>query len=214
MSTKSSPLHLYRPDDLTLPAAARNRPSTVRHRRGFTLVELVVTLAIIAIIATLGVPSFNATIKNNRLVAESNRLIAHIQLARSEAIKRNQVVSLCRSGNGSLCGNTDSRVYHQGWLVYADTDGRDDDYEVGEGDALVQIGEASPGGITIMSDTTGNRWLSFKSNGMLDENNRAARYILCADGVSTEAVPGRLVTITVSGQPRVSALAAGAGCTP
>ena len=55
---------------------------------GFTLIELMVTVAVLAIVLSLGVPSYRALIINNRLTAQANALVASINLARSEAIKR------------------------------------------------------------------------------------------------------------------------------
>lgn len=196
------------------PGSSRPTPGSglKARQRGLSLVEIVVTVALVAIVSTLGIPSFQTTIKNSRLVAETNRFVAHIQLARSEAVKRNRVVSICRSDDGQECGTSTARVYHQGWLVYMDTDGRDDDYEASNSDVLVQIGDPAAPGISIRSDIVGNSWLSFSANGMLDENGNTARYVLCADDESTALVPGRLVTISVAGQPRVTKLAAGASC--
>lgn len=56
--------------------------------KGFTLIELMVTVAVLAIVLSLGVPSFNSLIINNRLTTQANALVASINLARSEAIKR------------------------------------------------------------------------------------------------------------------------------
>lgn len=180
-------------------------------RRGFTLIELIVTIALVAIVATLGIPSFSATLNNNSLASEANRLVAHIQLARSEAIKRNRVVTLCRSGDGVRCGSgSGNRAYEAGWLLYADAAGRDDDYDSGA-DSLIQIGETAPPNITIRSNSIGNRWLSFSPNGMLAENGVAEYYFCDNDGSST-AVRGRKLTIDLSGQPYVSELAPAASC--
>ena len=77
---------------------------------GFTLVELIVTMAIAAIILTQAVPSFSTMISNNRLTTQTNDLVADINLARSEAIKRGLRVILCRTANpnavAATCGGT------------------------------------------------------------------------------------------------------------
>lgn len=192
--------------------ACRASGARRRRQRGLTLIELIVTLAIVAIVSTLGVPSFSTALKNSRLTTEVNRFVSHIQLARSEAVKRNRTATICRNGGQQSCGNSANASYHTGWLVYVDMSGRDDDYDPGDNDQLVQIGDAASSDITINSDQAGNRWLSFAPNGMLDENGQIARYVFCADNASTAAIPGRLVTISVSGQPRITKRAAGTAC--
>lgn len=74
-----------------------------RRSRGFTLVELAVTLAVIAIVVTLAIPAFTSLINGNRLTAQANELVADIQTARSEAVKRNQPVTLCPSTDNATC---------------------------------------------------------------------------------------------------------------
>jgi len=76
----------------------------MRKNHGFTLVELLVALALVAILATVAVPGFNRLITSNRLTSEANDLLSTITYARSEAIRRGTHVSLCRVtvGSGSV----------------------------------------------------------------------------------------------------------------
>lgn len=83
---------------------------------GFTLVELIVTLAIAAILMTVAIPGFSNFVKDNRLVAGTNRLVTSLAYARSEAVKRGTAVSMCSSANGSACGGT----WKDGWIVFTD----------------------------------------------------------------------------------------------
>jgi type IV fimbrial biogenesis protein FimT len=91
---------------------ARLRATADRHRAGFTLVELMVTLAVAAIMLTIAVPSFKHMMASSRLTTTANSLVGALNLARMEAIKRNDDTQFCgQSGNGSgslatACGNT------------------------------------------------------------------------------------------------------------
>lgn len=79
--------------------------------RGFTAVELVVTVAIVAILAALAVPSFNSMILGSRLTAGANDLVAALQLARMEAIRLNARVDVCPSTDGTTCSGSDWRRF-------------------------------------------------------------------------------------------------------
>ena len=90
--------------------------STIRAqvRHGFTLVEMVVTVAIVAILLGIAIPSYNETILNMKLTSYTNNLVASILLGRSEAIKRNALVSLCVSSSGTACT---AGGWQQGWIL-------------------------------------------------------------------------------------------------
>lgn len=77
--------------------------------RGFTLIELVVTLAVLAVLVTIAVPSFREMINRNRLVSGANEYIAVLHVAKSEAIRRNASVTVCPTTSGSACGGDDWR---------------------------------------------------------------------------------------------------------
>lgn len=72
--------------------------------RGFTLVELMVVLAVLALMIGIGVPAFNGIIQRNRLAAAANEFVSALQTARMEAVRRNRRAVLCPSTNGTSCG--------------------------------------------------------------------------------------------------------------
>ncbi|MVF21369.1 prepilin-type N-terminal cleavage/methylation domain-containing protein [Methylocaldum sp. BRCS4] len=89
------------------------------HENGFTLIELMVAVAVLAVTLTIGVPSFRETILNNRQTTQINELVADVGLARSEAIKRGIPVTLCkRNTSGNNCDS--SAAWADGWIIFSD----------------------------------------------------------------------------------------------
>lgn len=89
--------------------------------RGFTLVELLVTLAIAAILFTVGIPNLQDLIRNNRLTAATNAFVSSLNIARSEAIKQGRNATVCVSDTAiqNSCSGTN---WQKGWLVWVDSD--------------------------------------------------------------------------------------------
>lgn len=97
---------------------------------GMTLVELITAVAVALILMTVGIPLYQGLVANGALVAQTNQLVAALQLARSEAVKRVSTVSVCAVADASaadpVCAS--SAAWQQGWLVFLDANangGRD-----------------------------------------------------------------------------------------
>lgn len=88
----------------------------VTGQKGFTLIELMVTIAILAIVLTIATPSFNNIILSNRIDSVAQELHGSLQLARSEAVKRKERVRVCRS-NEALDDCAAGTDWSAGWLV-------------------------------------------------------------------------------------------------
>lgn len=84
--------------------------------RGFTLIELMIVVAVVAVLAVVAVPGLREFVQNNRLAAQSNEFLTSLALARSEALKRGQPVSVCHSADGASCGGS----WGDGWIVFTD----------------------------------------------------------------------------------------------
>lgn len=94
---------------------------------------MMVTVSVLGVLAAIAAPSFNNAILGNKLAAFANDFVGAAQLARSEAIKRNAVVHLCRSTDGASCAG--SGTFQQGWIVFHDAN---DDGVVDSGERVVQ----------------------------------------------------------------------------
>ena len=95
---------------------------TKKPSAGFTLIELMITLAIAVILITLAVPSFSLMIHNSKVTSTTNEFVSALNLARSEALKRSNNVTVCRSNsNFSACSTVTTENYTtNGWLVFPD----------------------------------------------------------------------------------------------
>ncbi len=86
-----------------------------RKTKGFTLFELIVTIAVAAIIVSFGVPGFTSIVQNNRAVTHTNDLVTALNLARSEATRRGAEVQVCPSDDAATCSATTD--WSDGWIV-------------------------------------------------------------------------------------------------
>ncbi|WP_455366421.1 GspH/FimT family pseudopilin [Kaarinaea lacus] len=93
----------------------------MKKQSGFTLIELMVVLAIAVFLITSAVPGFQAFIQNNRMSTTAHQFIVSVNLARSEAVKRGKQVSMCKSSDASTCTSNDG--WEQGWVVFVDENG-------------------------------------------------------------------------------------------
>ncbi len=110
--------------------------------RGFTLIELMITLAVAAILLTVGVPSFSEIIKNNRLTTEINELVTALNLGRTEAIKRGVSVTICKSNTGTSCAGN----WGNGWIVFVDDN---NDGTVDTGETILRVHDDLASGDTL-----------------------------------------------------------------
>jgi type IV fimbrial biogenesis protein FimT len=85
---------------------------------GFTMIEMLMTMAIAAILLSLAIPSFRYVTNSNRIASELNGLLGDLQLARAEAIKEGRTVTVCQSTDGATCTNSTS--WQGGWIVFSD----------------------------------------------------------------------------------------------
>ncbi len=138
---------------------AGHRISRIRvHSAGLSLIELIVALAVFALVTTLAVPNFRNFVQNNQMSASANNLMGSLALARSEAIKRNQQVSVCASNSQTSCTGVD---WNNGWIVFVDSDNPG---VVDGTDEIINVVQGLPGGMDLSST---DPYIQFKPNGSL-----------------------------------------------
>lgn len=170
--------------------------------RGFTLIELMVTIAVMAVLLGIAVPSFNDALLGNKLSSHANSLVASINMARSEAIKRNRRVTLCASADGATCAT--SGGWEQGWVVQYDADNNSCDAASPNWKGIYRQ-QALSSGLKI-SETDSKRTLCFEPTGV---GSTSATLTVCR---ATPSAGGqeRVVSITATGRASVKKTTAGA----
>lgn len=154
---------------------------------GLTLIELLVTISVLAIGLSIGVPSMSSLINNSRAATATNDFIAHLNFARSEAIKRGTEVTLCKTADPSaaspVCSTTAS--WHTGWLIFVDGNTLGTlDGTGATADKLLRIRQATASNINISGTTSFANSITYRPNGRLKDTDKGT------------------LTITVSGLER------------
>lgn len=174
---------------------ARDRAVPAAHlprSRGVTLLELMITLAVAAVLLGLAVPSFGGMWRDTQRAVAVNAFIHGIFLARSTAIVRKQVVSICRSSDGQTCSNQ-TADWQRGWIVFVNHD-RDDPPVRDQGEPLLSVQPGWERG-TI---TSNRRAYTFRPHQHRVVNGTV---VFCDGRGSTQA---RAIIINSVGRPRVA----------
>ena len=143
-----------------------------KFERGLTLIELMVTISIIAILMSLAVPSFQSMIASSNLTTATNDLINTLAQARSNAIRRGGRVTVCKSANGTQCVATGN--WEQGWIVFNDITksgtSANVDTVAGVTEAITFVAPAQPTGIVMNGNLS---YISYAADGQTKQMSGA-----------------------------------------
>jgi len=167
-------------------------------QRGITLVELLVTVSIVAILARVGIPSFQGALQSSRVSNATNALVGDLRLARSQAIRSGVMVVVCRSGNPEVASpvcNTGGD-WTTGWIMFED---RDRNGSFGAGDKLLRIQPAITA-VDALTERNNNARFEFTPMGRAKAGTSG--YFQVGESIASERQ--RVVCVGFGGMARVA----------
>jgi type IV fimbrial biogenesis protein FimT len=170
---------------------------TAKKTPGFTLLEALVVLALLAVLLTLAAPGMSGLRQQHQMQGQAEQLQASLMLARSQAVARQQRVTLCVQGAAQTCATQGS--WAQGWLVFVDSNNNAmrEPTEI-----LLQVQRSLPAFLTLQGNTTVDHYISYGPEGRSQSITgafQAGTLTLCATG---QTQVWRVV-INAIGKPRL-----------
>jgi prepilin-type N-terminal cleavage/methylation domain-containing protein len=146
----------YRKTNTSNTRATSSEQSSIGRQFGFTLIELMIAVAILAVLIRVAAPSMRDMVVNSRLQGVSSDLVADLSLARGTAAAKGQRVTICQSTNGTTC--TGGSTWQEGWIVFVDADSNGT-YNGPESatpgiDTMIKVHEATNSSVTVAPYST------------------------------------------------------------
>jgi type IV fimbrial biogenesis protein FimT len=168
----------------------------MRQERGFTLIEMMIGIGLMALLLSIAVPALDMFTSNARQSGAVNDFVASMHVARSTAVTTNTRVTVCPSDNGERCAAV---AWDQGWIVFADPNSN----QIVDGDERI-VSTGSPiDGLSIDSDEFGT-FLTYRPNGRVmnaSVNGSVGQFTVCDGRGSGHA---KVMIVDLSGRPRFS----------
>lgn len=164
------------------------------YQQGLTFPEVMTVLLIMSVLVSFAGPSLGEMVKQTRLRSEADRVLTSLNYARSEAIKLNSFVSICRSSDGGSC----TGGWNDGWIVFSDNDG-DGVVDGGDGDTVLSVYAGLPESYSFSSDISSS-YLSYFADGSYASGAGTIR--ICSYDADTEN--SYSIFQSTVGRPRIS----------
>jgi type IV fimbrial biogenesis protein FimT len=171
----------------------------VYEQQGFSLIELLMAITVLGILLSFAIPSYKSSMLSAQLRSASNALVSSANFARSEALKRNAVVTLCVSATGTSCGTGN---WQQGWMVGCRTSDNIVCNSAGSQWLVFSREKALPSSIKVTAASS-LASLSFQPNGL---GVTSTSFNVCR---STGGNQERVITISAVGRITVKKTATG-----
>jgi type IV fimbrial biogenesis protein FimT len=171
-----------------------NRPSL-----GITLIELLIGVTVMAILMRLASPAMSGVMDSFRLAAASNTFLSALHLTRSEAIKRNSRVVLCKSATGASCAADGG--WGQGWVVFHDAN---NNAALDSGEEVIRRESALPSHFSMTGNTPVAKYVSYTALGTPKSSAgafQAGTITLCRQSASSADT--RQIILSSTGRPRI-----------
>lgn len=162
---------------------------------GFTLTELMIVLAIMAVLLVVAMPNFTRWVASSRLTSQTNELVGDISYARSESATRGARITICASTDGSTCASGATN-WAKGRIVFVDTDG---DGARQTSETLLRVTPALSGNTTVTLSGFPNAYIQFRTYGGLNPSTPGT-FELC----SSSNPEGRRIAVAATGRPLAS----------
>jgi type IV fimbrial biogenesis protein FimT len=166
---------------------------------GFGLIELVIVIAIVAILTVIALPSYSRIMTRNRVVTDTNDFLAAIILARNEAVSRGRPVTVCASVNGTSCDGLGKSDWSRGYMVFTDFDPVGV-VDAGAGDTVLRVAGPVATNDSIKATSGNSGYVSFSRTGLakfVSADPRKMTFMIRSTPCQADAV--RTVSVTSLG---------------
>lgn len=180
----------------------QHRPDERTAAAGLTLLETLVVMALIGVLVSLAAPALSALHQQHKLQAQAEDLLGSLVLARSEALRRQQRVTMCVRASDSACA-IDPR-WQQGWMVFVDAN---DNAWLDPGESLIELHPPLPTSFRTAVTSTDPDYFSYNAEGRSATRQgafMAATWRFCRTASDT----GWQVVVNALGRPRLEKMAA------